>query len=81
MHCPTRHQITMMSGQFHVPAASPPVPILYEARCALVRSRSNGGEAVSALAKIVTLFLQDYSHPLCLLRYPGLTYSEAVFMV
>jgi hypothetical protein len=81
MHFSTRHQIMMTSGQFHVPAALLPVPVLYDATWALVRSRRNGGETVSGLAKIVTLFYLDYSHPLCLLRCPGFTYREPVFMV
>jgi hypothetical protein len=77
MHCPTRHQIMMMSGQFHFPVALLPVPILCDAMWALVRSRSNGGRIDSALSKIVTRFHQD----LCLLSYPGLTYREPVFKI
>jgi len=81
MHCSKCHQIMIMSGQFHVPAALPPVPILYKARWDLVLSRRNGGEAVSSLAKIVTRGHQDYCHPLCALHHPDLTYREPVFMV
>jgi hypothetical protein len=55
MHYSTRHQIIMMmiiSGQVHVPAALPPVRILYEAKRDLVWSRRNGGETVSASARL-----------------------------
>jgi hypothetical protein len=57
MHYSTLHQIMMIiiiiiSGQVHVPAALPPVRILYETKRALVRSRRNGGETDSASARL-----------------------------
>jgi len=82
MNCSTRHQIIMTSGQFLVPAALLSVPILYDATWALVRSRRSGGVTLSVLAKILTRFHQDCSLPLCfLLRFPGFTYREPVFML
>jgi hypothetical protein len=77
MHFSKRHQIMMMSGQFHAPTALLPVPILCEAGWTLARSTLNARETVSALANIVTRFHQDYSYP----RYPDLTEREPVFMV